>query len=129
MKNFSKAAIALAAATSVAFAGTPAFAQTEAATTNGSVGNVQQNEPNYNGPLVGSLDETVGGAKEGDALYLGGVFAKIGHVLQAGTPINGEDLFGSSQSATQPLWAQIFKWGAVALVLGALASAASLFVR
>lgn len=43
--------------------------------------------------------------------------AKIGKALQAGEGINGFELFGSAQSEYQPAWAQLFKFGSIALLL------------
>ena len=161
MKNFRKAAIAVAAASTVAFAGTAvASAQDAEQTTAPSIelpgvlssddkADEEQGQgiessielPDFAGSLENNGEETEGddeapaetpggssenegGAKSGDPLYFGGILAKIGKLLQADQGINGYELFGSAQSEFQSAWSQLFKFGSIALLLGAIASAA-----
>lgn len=65
-----------------------------------------------------------GGATPEAPLHFGGVLAKIGRMLNADQGINGYEALGSAQLGIQPEWMQLLKFGSVALMLGAVVSAA-----
>lgn len=109
MKNFRKTALVLATATSVAFAGTSvAGAQT---TTDGSsnAGNTSLSSESTN---------------TGDATGSSNFLWKVGEVLGAhetDAAETGADIWGSTQGVDVSPWAQVFKWGWIIAVTGAVA--------
>lgn len=103
MKNFRKAALALATASSVALAGT-AVAGAEAPADNPQSLVAEKTTDNASGST--------------------NIFWKFGEVLGAhngeDSEVTGADLFGSTQGKDMAAWSQLFKWGWVAAVTGTI---------
>ena len=117
--NIRKAALALAAASSVALAGTSvAGAQTQEPSVNGS-----SNTTKPAGSSEKGDKEAKGSAKDGqDASGSSKLITRIGDVLGADGKLNGGDIFGSSKKEDLKGWGVALWAGLAAGVAGTVAS-------
>ncbi|QFQ01639.1 hypothetical protein CUROG_01190 [Corynebacterium urogenitale] len=142
MKNLRKAALAVATASAVAFAGTSvAGAQTEdennaltqiSSEGESSLAGNEEGESSLAGKEEAEsapADEEQGGSslssdeQSEDASGSSNFLSRIGKVLGADQYVNGAQLWGFQQGENLPPWAVLFKVGTIVGVIGTIAGA------
>lgn len=123
MKNLRKAALAVATASAVAFAGTSvAGAQTE--DENNALTQISSETESS---LAGSEDQSgssLSSDKQSeDASGSSNFLSRIGKVLGADQYVDGAQLWGFQQGENLPAWAVLFKVGTIVGVIGTIAGA------